>query len=125
MTFRLLNADLVDQLHDAVLNPGELPGRAMNKSLEGAMARVDNRLAFGLIEDIFDLAAAYAVAISQGHCFNDGNKRTAFRAMDAALVLNGVTLTLDTVTIGQIIIRAAQRQIDEAELGLWLRLRAP
>jgi death on curing protein len=125
MTFRLLNPDLVDQLHDAVLNPGELPGRAMNKSLEGALARVDNRLAYGLIEDVFDLAAAYAVAISQGHCYNDGNKRTAFRAMDAALVLNGITLTLDTVTIGQVIIRAAQRQIDEAELGLWLRLRAP
>ena len=125
MTFRLLNPDLVDQLHDAVLNPGELPGRAMNKSLEGALARVDNRLAYGMIEDVFDLAAAYAVAIAQGHCYNDGNKRTAFRAMDAALVLNGVTLQVDTVTIGQIIIRTAQRQLDEAELGLWLRQRAP
>jgi death on curing protein len=123
MNFRLLDPGLVDQLHDAVLNPGELPGRAMNKSLEGALARVDNRLAYGLIEDVFDLAAAYAVAIAQGHCYNDGNKRTAFRAMDAALVMNGVTLHLDTVTIGQIIIRTAQRQMDAAELGHWLRLR--
>ena len=97
----------------------------MNKSLEGALARVDNRLAYGMIEDVFDLAAAYAVAIAQGHCYNDGNKRTAFRAMDAALVLNGVTWQVDTVTIGQIIIRTAQRQMDEAELGLWLRQRAP
>ncbi|MCU0801397.1 MAG: type II toxin-antitoxin system death-on-curing family toxin [Rhodobacteraceae bacterium] len=125
MTFVVLTSDIVDQLHDAVLNPGELPGRAMNKSLDGALARVDNRLAYGLIEDLFDLAAAYAIAISQGHCYNDGNERTGFRAMDAVLVLNGVTLPFDTVAVGQIIIRAAQRKLDEAELGLWLRQRAP
>jgi death on curing protein len=124
MNFRLLTSGLVDQLHDAVLNSGELPGRARDKSPDGALGRVDNRLAYGLIEDVFDLAAAYAVAISQGHCFNDGNKRTAFRAMDAALVLNGITLNLDTVTIGQIIIRTAQGRMDEAELGHWLRIRA-
>ncbi len=60
-----------------MLNPGELTGRARDKSLEGALARVDNRLAYGLIVDVFDLAAATAVAIAQGHCFNDANKRTA------------------------------------------------
>jgi death on curing protein len=125
MNFWTLTADIVDQLHDAVLNPGELAGRAMNKSLEGALARVDNRLAYGMIDDVFDLAAAYAIAVAQGHCFNDGNKRTAFRAMDAALALNGVTIFFETVEVGQTIIRAAQRQLDEVQLAQWLRQRAP
>lgn len=71
--------DLVEDIHDAVLNPGELPGRARDKSLEGALSRVENRLAYGVIGDIFDLAAAYAIAVACGHCFNDGNKRTALR----------------------------------------------
>ncbi len=124
MNFRLLDPAIVDQLHDALLNPGELAGRAMHKSLEGALARVENRLNYGLIEDVFDLAAAYAVAVSPGHCYNDGNKRTAYRAMDAALAMNGVVLQLDTLDIGPIIVRTAQGLRDEGELGHWLRVRA-
>ena len=124
MTFILLSAELVERIHDHVLNPGELPGRARNKSLEGALARVDNRLTYGMIADAFDLAAAYAIAIAQGHCFNDANKRTAFRSMHAVLALHGLNIQLDTEDIGQTIIRAAQRLMDEGELAEWLRQRA-
>lgn len=121
MTYVLLSPDLVEAIHDAVLNPGELPGRARDKSLEGALGRVDNRLAYGLIADVFDLAAAYALAIAQGHCFNDGNKRTAHQAMDVCLDLNGIQITWATEAVGQTIIRAAQGQMDEADLAHWLR----
>jgi death on curing protein len=121
MTYALLSVELVDDLHDAVLNPGELPGRAQYKSLDAALARVDNRLAYGMINDIFDLAAAYAVAIARGHCFNDGNKRTAFRVMDACLVLNGITISWNTEEIGQIIIRCAQGLMADGDLADWLR----
>jgi len=124
MTFILVSAELVERIHDHVLNPGEIPGRARDKSLKGALARVDNRLTYGMIEDAFDLAAAYAIAIAQGLCFNDANKRTAFRTMHAVLALNGVQMLFDTEETGQAIIRAAQRLMDEGELALWLRQRA-
>lgn len=123
MTFSLLTPDQVEELHDAQMNPGELQGRAGGKSLEGALARVDNRLAYGLIFDACDLAAAYAVAVAQGHCFNDGNKRAAFRAMDAVLVLNSLQPRYATEEAGQVIIRAAQGLLDEGELAHWLRRR--
>ncbi|HQY45084.1 MAG TPA: type II toxin-antitoxin system death-on-curing family toxin [Paracoccaceae bacterium] len=118
-----LTVEIVVAIHDDLLNPGELPGRARDKSLEGALARVDNRLAYGLIGDVFDLAAAYAVAVSQGHCFNDGNKRTAFRTMNAALMLNGTRIIWNTEEVGQIIIRVAQGLMDEGTLAEWLRGR--
>ncbi len=121
MNFRLLTPNLVDAIHDAVLNPGELQGRAMNKSLEGALARVDNRLVYGMIEDAYDLAAAYAIAISQGHCFNDANKRTAHQSMDVCLDLNGIQITWTATETGPVIIRAAQGLLDEGELAHWLR----
>lgn len=124
MTFVVLTAELVEAIHDLVLNPGELPGRARDKSLEGALARVDNRLAYGLINDAFDLAAAYAIAISQGHCFNDANKRTAHQTMDVCLDLNGIRIAWTAEEIGPQIIRAAQRLMDEGELADWLRARA-
>ena len=118
-----LTTALVIRVHDEVLNPDELPGLDRDKSLEGALARVDNRLVYGMIHDIYDLAAAYAVAIAQGHCFDDGNKRTAFRSMMAVLEGNGIDTDLSAETIGPVIIRAAQGLMDEAELGLWLRQR--
>lgn len=124
MSFLLLSAEQIETLHDLVLNPGELPGRALDKSLEGALARVDNRLVYGMIEDVFDLAAAYAEAIAQGHCFNDANKRTAYRAMIVCLRLNGVTLTHDTEDVGQRIIRLAQRLDDAGDMAEWLRAQA-
>ncbi|MDP3961291.1 MAG: type II toxin-antitoxin system death-on-curing family toxin [Pseudorhodobacter sp.] len=121
MTFQLLPVALVETIHDAVLNPGELTGRAQHKSLEGALARVENRLAYGMITDVFDLAAAYAIAIAQGHCFNDGNKRTAFRVMQICLDLHGIIAPQGATRMGQIIIRAAQGLLDEGELAHWLR----
>jgi death-on-curing protein len=124
MSFLLLSAEQIETLHDLVLNPGELPGRALDKSLEGALAQVDNRLVYGMIEDVFDLAAAYAEAIAQGHCFNDAKKRTAYRAMIVCLRLNGVTLTHDTEDVGQRIIRLAQRLDDAGDMAEWLRAQA-
>ena len=125
MNWILLSPDLVEAIHDEVLNPGELQGRARDKSLEAALARVDNRLAYGMVADVFDLAAAYAIAVARGHCFNDGNKRSAFRVMNAVLALNGVAMVWDTIDVGQTIIRAAQGLLEEPDLADWLRLKAP
>ena len=124
MNYVLLSAELVEALHASVLNPGELQGRARDKSLEAALARVDNRLAYGMVADVFDLAAAYATAVARVNCFNDGNKRTAFRTMNAALAMNGVRLTWDTEEVGQIIIRCAQGMMEDGDLADWLRGKA-
>ena len=123
MTLILLPLETVLSIHDEVLNPGELQGLAGDKSLDGALARVENRLVYGLLADAFDLAAAYAVAIAQGRCFNDGNKRTAYRVMQTCLDLHGINCPLPPTTIGPVIIRVAQRLLDEGELADWLRQR--
>jgi len=122
--FRLLSPDLVEMIHDDVLNPNELAGRARDTSLEGALSRVDNRLSYGMIEDVFALAAFYAEAVAQGHCVNDGNKRTAFRSMYAALVLNGVDILFETEEAGDRIILLAQGKLEAEKLAEWLRTLA-
>lgn len=124
MSFALLSEELVIAIHDEVLNPGELSGLALDKSLESALARAKNRLAYGMIGDVFDLAAANAVAIATGHCFNDANKRTAFRSMQTALWLNGVEAMFDVETVGPLMIDVAQRKVDAGALAEWLRGRA-
>lgn len=131
MSFLLLLPEQVEALHDLALNPGEIAGRAKDKSLEGALSRVDNRLLYGMIDDIFDLAAAYAAAVAQGHCFNDGNKRTAYRTMSTAyrtmivcLTLNDTAITHETEEVGQKIIALAQGQLPEEDFADWLRGKA-
>ena len=125
MNWQLLTPDLVEAIHDAVLNPGQLPGRARDKSLAAALARVDNRVAYGMITDVYDLAAAYVIAVARSRCFNDANKRIAHQVMDVCLDLNDVQLTWDTVEDGQTIIRAAQGLPEEPDLADWLRSKAP
>ena len=121
MSFLLLSVDLIIAIHDEVLEPNELQGMAGDKSLEGALSRVENRLNYGLIEDIYSLAASYAVAVSQAHCFNDGNKRTAFQVMDLILDLNGIHAVWDVEEVGQKIVLLSQSKLDETDLAQWLR----
>ena len=121
MSFLLLSVDHIIAIHDEVLEPSDLQGMAGDKSLEGALSRVDNRLKYCLMDDIYSLAASYATAISQAHCFNDGNKRTAFQVMDIILDLNGINAIWDVEAVGQKIVLLSQSKLDEADLAQWLR----
>ncbi len=124
MSFVLLDAALLEAIHDEVPDPGVLPGRARDQSLASALARVENRLAYGLIGDAFDLAAMYAVAVATRHCFHVANKRTAFRTMNAALAMNGVRMEWDLDEVGPLIVEVAQGRVSEDGLGAWLRGKA-
>lgn len=121
---KFLTAQDVLALHELVINPGELQGVARNKSIEAVIARVENRLHYGMISDVFELAACYAAYIAIGHAFNDANKRTAFAVMDLCLVANGIELSYDTEAVGDKIRDIAQHKIDESDLARWLRQKS-
>lgn len=118
---KFLPAHDVVTIHEEVINGGDLQGSAINKSIGAIIARIENRIAFGMIQDVYELAACYACYIAVGHGFNDANKRTAFATMDICLVLNGIELEFDAIEAGDMIIKAAQSIIDERDLALWLR----
>jgi death-on-curing protein len=111
----------VIEIHEAVIASNELQGMVANKSIHAIIARIDNRISYGLIRDKFELAASYACYIAVGHAFHDANMRTAFAAMDICLSLNDICLEYDSEEIGDMIIKAAQGVIDEMELAEWLR----
>jgi len=79
------------------------------------------RIRYGMINDVYELAACYATYIAVGHASNDANKRTAFATMDICLTLNGIELSYDTIEAGDIVRSAAQESIDEFESADWLR----
>jgi death-on-curing protein len=122
MGFILFSVEEIVRLHDEVINPGELQGLARGKSLEGALSRIDFRITYGVIQDEFDLAATYAIALAQGYVFNDANKRTAYMCMHTCLTLNHIRMTFSDDAAGGIIIKVAQGHMDESELATWLRM---
>ena len=59
--------------------------------------------------------------LSQAHCFNDGNKRTAFQVMDVVLDLNEVQMAWDTEVVGQKMVLLAESKLGDEMLAQWLR----
>ena len=116
-----LSTDDVIAIHEAVIEDNELQGQAKNKSIGAIISRIDNRIAYGMIRDTYELAACYACYIAVGHAFHDANKRTGFAAMDLCLALNGIDLDYVETEIGDLIIKTAQGVVDEVELADWLR----
>lgn len=116
-----LTVDQIVEIHEDVIDGNEFQGMAKDKSLDAIIARIDNRIAFGMISDVFELAACYACYVAVGHAFHDANKRTAFTAMDICLTLNGISLEYDAEEVGNLVVKAAQGIVDEVELAEWLR----
>jgi len=71
--------------------------------------------------DVADLAAAYGVGLAKNHPFVDGNKRTAFVAMELFLVLNGYKLLATDADCVRTMLAVAAGDLDEAAFAAWIR----
>jgi death on curing protein len=73
--------------------------------------------------DVAEQAAACGYGISRSHPFIDGNKRTAFVALEMFLVLNGYELIADDADCVLTMLALAAGDITEADLAVWVRGR--
>ncbi len=89
---------------------------------DSALARPPNLAAYES-PDAAALAASYAVAVAKNHPFADGNKRTAFVAMELFLWLNGHELNASDAECVLAMLALAAGEWDEATLAAWLRER--
>ncbi len=88
--------------------------------LESALARPRNVAAYGE-PDVATLAAAYGFGLARNHPFVDGNKRTAFVAVELFLALNGWTLAAGDADCVLAMLRLAAGELEEADFAAWLR----
>ncbi len=88
--------------------------------LDSALARPVNLVAYGA-PDCADLAAAYGFGIARNHPFIDGNKRTAFVAVELFLLLNGQELLASDADCVMTMLELAAGEIEEAAFAAWLR----
>ncbi len=119
-----LQRDVVVAIHEAQLaEHGGGSGVRDAGLLESALSRPENLAAYGK-PDVADLAAAYGYGISRNHAFIDGNKRTAFVAVELFLELNGFGLAVDDAACVMIVLAVASGEIPEAEFAAWIRTHA-
>ena len=70
---------------------------------------------------IHEQAAAYLYHVAKNHPFVDGNKRTAYGAMEAFLRLNGHNLELSDDEAYAMVMQVAQGEITKEELSTLLQ----
>ncbi|MDV5096539.1 type II toxin-antitoxin system death-on-curing family toxin [Pseudomonas sp. LSJ-87] len=85
--------------------------------LQGALARIDNAIAYNGLDDVFEIAAKYTASIAQGHALPDANKRTGLAVGLEYLSLNDYEITLDNDLIADAVRDLVVGDIDELDFA--------
>ena len=119
--YRWIAKATILSIHGAQLaEHGGIAGVRDEGLLESALARAELKAQYGET-DLGLLAAAYAYGIARNHPFLDGNKRTAFVAMELFLMKNGMLLTASDDDAVLTFLKLAAGEISEEELADWIR----
>ena len=118
---RQLSREIILAIHaEQIAEHGGAPGIRDIGLMDSALARPRNREAYG-DADLCALAAALGHGLARNHPFIDGNKRTAFVAVELFLELNGLELTAGDVACVIAMLGLAEGTLPEAEFAAWLR----
>ena len=119
-----IEREVIVAVHDMQLaEHGGLPGTRDAGLLDSALGRPQHLAAYGE-PDIAALAAAYGWGIARNHPFIDGNKRTAFVAIELFLQLNGGALHASDADCVLTMLSVAAGDLPEDTLADWLRRHA-
>ena len=116
-----LDAAVIQAVHEEQLaEHGGGTGMRDPNLLASALARPQQLASYGE-PDVADLAASYGLGIARNHPFIDGNKRTAFVAVELFLVLNGSGLMATDVDCVLTMLDLATGKLAEADFAAWIR----
>ena len=119
-----IEREVIVAVHDMQLaEHGGLLGTRDAGLLDSALGRPQHLAAYGE-PDIAALAAAYGWGVARNHPFIDGNKRTAFVAIELFLQLNGGALHASDADCVLTMLSVAAGDLPEDTLADWLRRHA-
>ena len=115
-----LDGDVLLAVHDEQL--AEHGGQAGVRDMalfDSALACAQQVATYGT-PDVAALAAAYGYGILRNHPFLDGNKRTAFVAVELFLILNGYRVAASDVDCVIVMLEVASGNITEPDFSAWI-----
>lgn len=106
-------------IHDRLIEEfGGATGVRDGGALESALFRPQT----GYYRDVIEEAAAMFESLVHNHPFVDGNKRTAFAAVDVFLRMNGIVLDVDDIEAYELIVGSLEQgRLDFERIDRWLR----
>lgn len=88
-----ISLDFVIAVHDEILRLTGVGRAGVDiERLASVLARIEQQIHYNQINDIFEIAAWYAIVIAKGHAFVDGNKRTGLAVMLTYLDIQGCSI---------------------------------
>ena len=116
-----LSRQLILAIHDEQLaEHGGALGVRDDGLLDSAPARPLNRAGYGE-PDTAELAALYTIAIARNDPFIDGNKRTAYVALETFLALNGCVFPVSDADAALVTLAMAAGDMEDREFTGWVR----
>lgn len=116
-----IDAAILLAVHDEQLvEHGGISGIRDTGMFESALSKPQNLAAYGE-PDFAELAASYGFGLAKNHPFLDGNKRTAFVAVELFLRLNGYLLEADDAACVLTMLAVAAGEMDEVNFAAWIR----
>lgn len=88
-----ITTEFVIAVHDEILRQTQIGRAGVHlERLEAVLGRVEQQIYYQQLDNIFEISAWYGIALSKGHAFVDGNKRTALAVMLTFLEIQGVDI---------------------------------
>ncbi|RZL45178.1 MAG: type II toxin-antitoxin system death-on-curing family toxin [Variovorax sp.] len=116
-----LDGAVVHAVHEEQLaEHGGASGLRDANLLASALSRPE-QLAHYESPDAAALAASYGYGIARNHPFTDGNKRTAFVAVELFLMLNGFELLANDAACVLTMLDLAAGKLEEQAFASWIR----
>jgi death on curing protein len=116
-----IDTAVIHAVHDEQLQEhGGSSGLRDEGLLESALARPQQLAAYGQ-PDASALAAAYGFGLAKNHPFIDGNKRTAFVAVELFLALNGFNFNANDAECVMAMLQLAASECTEEQFAEWVR----
>ena len=122
-----LSRDLILAIHDEQLaEHGGAEGLRDSGLLDSALARPANRAGYEEpdMAELAELAALYALGIARPPPFIDGNKRSAYVALETFLALNGLRFPVSDADAVIATLQMAAGDTDDAAFIAWVRANA-
>lgn len=113
----LINSTFVIAVHDEILKETGVgrEGCHLDK-LESVLSRIDQQMYYNNVDDLFEIAAWYGIALAKGHAFVDGNKRTGLAVMLTFLEIQGVTIK-DHTGLDELMVDIVEDQDEHEKLA--------
>jgi death-on-curing protein len=87
------------------------------EKLKSALGRIDNFICYEDLNDVFEIAANYAIAIAVSHALPDANKRTGLMVALEYLSLNDFEIEIDNDNLAEVMVDTVLYKLDANDLA--------